>query len=258
MGNYGNVSIRNNDFWSTKRQQAGYRCTDLADKLGINSTNLHLWFTGESKPRDRVHIYRLCKYLEVPYSEGLARFGYEPAVLADTLAVHNVSISEIKKALPNVSSACLNNYLRRQNYPKSSVCNAIADYLGIDRNDFFRELNNERLGSLERPTINTKDENHHDSPSVMLPETINIDPIKNQHDEVSTVSTISTVKWMFNSLYDLLPLSTIIAILDVVKDCPTDEIDWKHALDIVYNTNVLNRLDYDNLISVMRDKGLYA
>ena len=263
MGNYGNTPVQNNDFWSRRRKEVGYRLSDLCDKIGVQQPTLNAWFGNRHSPRDRVYIYRLCKCLEVPYSEGLARFGYEPAVLADTLAQHNISLHLIEEQL-NISPNMMRSYIRRKSYPNGALCNRIADYLDIDRNDFFRDLNNERLGLVS----NTEPVDTPEVPEITTSITAPAEVLNIQSTPEPAMDASSTIKWSFNTFYDLLPLYTITQILDLFAIDFTedllhapDDIYWKHiwesVLDRIYDRHLLPRADYDKLVAVMRDKGLY-
>lgn len=260
MGNYGNVPVQNNDFWSRRRKEVGYRLSDLCDKIGVQQPTLNAWFGNRNSPRDRVYIYRLCKCLEVSYSDGLAKFGYEPAVLADTLAQHNISLRLIEEQL-NISPNLMRSYIRRKTYPNGSLCNRIADYLNIDRNDFFRDLNNERLSLVANTEPIDTPEVSEITTSITAPaESLNI-----QSTSEPAMDASSTIKWFFNTFYDLLPLYTITQILDLFAADASDDslntqssICWGSILNQIYDKHVLSRAQYDELIFVMRDKGLYA
>lgn len=247
MGTYGSAYSRNTDFWSIQREKVGIGLQDLAQKVGVVRLTLNNWFRGAAKPRDRSYIYKLCKCLQIDYYTGLSKFDMQPLVFADTLAKNNITAIEIREVL-GLTKDMVYNYLHGRNYPDHNTINAVADLCGIDRSDFFRELNNERLSKqVNTDKLHTSTEDS----SVIVGDVVIMDDDKIETNDKIT-NNADIVKELFNLLYDAIDIDDLFLLIKAIRDSGITNMCWDDILDFIYQNKSISRKTYDSLICYLK------
>lgn len=256
MSIYGSAYSRNSDFWSIQREKVGIGLQDLAQKVGVEQPTLNNWFRGSSTPRDRSSIYKLCKCLQIDYYTGLSRFDMEPVVFADTLAKHGITAVEIREVL-GLSKFQVSSYINKKTYPDHKIINAIADLCGIDRNDFFRELNAERLSNKANRTSNDSDvstpDASIDTDKIQIPDNADKIHIPDNDNNQSVISNRDLVKEIFNTLYDVIDIDDLLLIIKYFRESAVTKICWDDILDFIYYNKEVSRSTYDSILCLVKD-----
>lgn len=247
----GSAYLINTDFWSKQRVNVGYTVPALADKLKICPQSLNNWFSGRVIPRNRAHIYSLCKCLEVDYFEGLKQFNLSPNYLLDQLAIRGISTKKFSE-LMRVSPQTVHSWTHHIAPIPSDRLSEIAELLDIDPTEFFRGIRNDlhpdtsEVSTAINNTASIVNNSEYFNSSDIA--TIEYDSTPATEDNIDTSEY---PKQIFNALYNKIPFDTLLELVELAGSY--SEFKLSTYLDDIYAGALIStRQAYEFVISTLR------